>query len=214
MLLLRQVFWLMKLSDREDKMGKYDAYSDRELIQMLREGETPVAEYLMDKYKTLVRKKARALYLAGGDQEDLLQEGMLGLYKAVREYQPEKEASFQTFAGLCISRQMYSAVVSAQRKKHRPLNTSISLNELAENQEEYSLGIAESPESILLDQEATETLKKEIEKQLSPFETKVLNLYLSGLDYLQIAEELDKPAKSIDNALQRIRAKVNRKIEY
>ena len=195
-------------------MGKYDAYSDRELIQMLREGETPVAEYLMDKYKTLVRKKARALYLAGGDQEDLLQEGMLGLYKAVREYQPEKEASFQTFAGLCISRQMYSAVVSAQRKKHRPLNTSISLNELAENQEEYSLGIAESPESILLDQEATETLKKEIEKQLSPFETKVLNLYLSGLDYLQIAEELDKPAKSIDNALQRIRAKVNRKIEY
>ena len=96
-------------------MGKYDAYSDRELIQMLREGETPVAEYLMDKYKTLVRKKARALYLAGGDQEDLLQEGMLGLYKAVREYQPEKEASFQTFAGLCISRQMYSAVVSAQR---------------------------------------------------------------------------------------------------
>ena len=195
-------------------MGKYDAYSDRELIQMLREGETPVAEYLMNKYKTLVRKKARALYLAGGDQEDLLQEGMLGLYKAVREYQPEKEASFQTFAGLCISRQMYSAVVSAQRKKHRPLNTSISLNELAENQEEYSLGIAESPESILLDQEATETLKKEIEKQLSPFETKVLNLYLSGLDYLQIAEELDKPAKSIDNALQRIRAKVNRKIEY
>ena len=195
-------------------MGKYDAYSDRELIQMLREGETSVSEYLMDKYKTLVRKKARALYLAGGDQEDLLQEGMLGLYKAVREYQPEKEASFQTFAGLCISRQMYSAVVSAQRKKHRPLNTSISLNELAENQEEYSLGIAESPESILLDQEATETLKKEIEKQLSPFETKVLNLYLSGLDYLQIAEELDKPAKSIDNALQRIRAKVNRKIEY
>ena len=214
MLLWLPVFWLMKLSDREDKMGKYDAYSDRELIQMLREGETPVAEYLMDKYKTLVRKKARALYLAGGDQEDLLQEGMLGLYKAVREYQPEKEASFQTFAGLCISRQMYSAVVSAQRKKHRPLNTSISLNELAENQEEYSLGIAESPESILLDQEATETLKKEIEKQLSPFETKVLNLYLSGLDYLQIAEELDKPAKSIDNALQRIRAKVNRKIEY
>ena len=115
-------------------MEKYDAYSDEELIQMLREGETPVAEYLMDKYKTLVRKKARALYLAGGDHEDLIQEGMLGLYKAIREYQPDKEASFQTFAGLCISRQMYSAVVSAQRKKHHPLNTSISLNELEQNQ--------------------------------------------------------------------------------
>ena len=195
-------------------MEKYDAYSDEELIQMLREGETPVAEYLMDKYKTLVRKKARALYLAGGDHEDLLQEGMLGLYKAVREYQPDKEASFQTFAGLCISRQMYSAVVSAQRKKHHPLNTSISLNELEENQEEYNLGTAESPETILLDQEATENLRNAIEKNLSPFECRVLDLYLSGLDYLQIAEELERPAKSIDNALQRIRAKVNRTLEY
>ena len=191
-------------------MKNYDAYSDEELLAMLRNGESSVAEYLMEKYKPLVRKRARALYLAGGDHEDLLQEGMLGLYKAVREYQPEREASFLTFAGLCISRQMYSAVLSAQRKKHHPLNTSISLNELEENQEEYNLGTAESPEAILLDQEAAENLKSRISENLSPFEKKVLDLYLSGLDYLQIAERLGKPAKSIDNALQRIRAKVNR----
>ena len=101
-------------------------------------------------------------------------------------------------------------MLSAQRKKHHPLNTSISLNELEENQEEYNLGTAESPEAILLDQEAAENLKSRISENLSPFEKKVLDLYLSGLDYLQIAERLGKPAKSIDNALQRIRAKVNR----
>jgi RNA polymerase sporulation-specific sigma factor len=190
-------------------MSKYGEYSDEELLELLRDGETAAAEYLMEKYKPLVRKKARALYLAGGDQEDLLQEGMLGLYKAVREYRPDREASFQTFAGVCISRQMYSAVASARRKKHGPLNDSVSLNELEENQE-YSLGTAENPETILLDQEAAENLRKQIETSLSPLEKKVLDLYLSGLDYLQIAARLARPAKSIDNALQRIRAKVNK----
>ena len=194
-------------------MKRYNQYSDEELLKLLRNGETSVVEYLMEKYKPLVRKRARALYLTGGDHEDLLQEGMLGLYKAIREYQPEKEASFQTFAGVCISRQMYSAVLSARRKKHHPLNMSISLNELEENQEEYNLGTVESPEAILLDQEAVENLRQRIEKSLSPFEGKVLDLYLSGLDYLQIAERLGKPAKSIDNALQRIRMKVNKTIE-
>ena len=193
-------------------MKKYDGYSDEELLEMLRGGDNSVTEYLMEKYKPLVRRRARALYLAGGDQEDLLQEGMLGLYKAVREYQPDKEASFQTFAGLCISRQMYSAVMSAQRKKHHPLNTSISLNELEMNQEEYNLGTVESPEAILLDQEAAENLKQRIAESLSPFEGKVLDFYLSGLDYLEIAAKLGKPAKSVDNALQRIRTKVNRTV--
>lgn len=190
-------------------MKDYGDYSDEELIAMLRRGETEVGDYLMDKYKPLVRRKARALYLAGGDQEDLLQEGMLGLFKAVREYQPEKEASFQTFAGICVSRQMYSAVASSRRMKHLPLNSSISLSELEENQEEYNLRTVDSPESIFLDQEAAEMLEKKIWSSLSPFERNVLKLYLKGMDYLQIAGSLERPAKSIDNALQRIRAKVS-----
>lgn len=190
-------------------MKDYDKYTDEELIGFLRRGEAEVADYLLNKYKPLVRRKARALYLAGGDQEDLLQEGMLGLFKAVQEYQPDKEASFQTFAGLCVSRQMYSAVTSARRQKHLPLNSSISLNELEENQEEYNLRPVDSPEAIFLDQEAAEMLEKRIWSGLSPFEKNVLDLYLKGLDYLQIAGNLEKPAKSIDNALQRIRAKVS-----
>ena len=194
-------------------MTNYDACSDEELIQRLRQGETEIAEYLLEKYKPLVRKKARALFLAGGDQEDLLQEGMLGLYKALRRYQPGKEAGFQTFAGVCISRQMYSAILSAQRKKHGPLNQSLSLNEIEENQEEYHLGVVQSPETIFLEQEATQTLFGRIQESLSSYENKVLNLYLSGQDYLQIAEKLKKPAKSVDNALQRIRSKVSRVLE-
>ena len=190
-------------------MKNYDGFTDEELIALLRGGAAEVADYLLNKYKPLVRRKARALYLAGGDQEDLLQEGMLGLFKAVQEYQPDKEASFQTFAGLCISRQMYSAVLSARRQKHLPLNSSISLNELEENQVEYNLRPVDSPESIFLDQEAAELLEKNIRSTLSPFEQNVLDLYLKGSDYLQIADSLGKPAKSIDNALQRIRGKVS-----
>ena len=190
-------------------MKNYNGYSDEELIGMLRRGEAEVADYLLNKYKPLVRRKARALYLAGGDQEDLLQEGMLGLFKAVQEYQPDKAASFQTFAGICVSRQMYSAVASASRQKHLPLNSSISLNELEENQEEYNLRTVDSPESIFLAQEAAEMLEKKIWGSLSPFEQNVLELYLKGLDYLQIAGSLQRPAKSVDNALQRIRGKVS-----
>ena len=194
-------------------MKRYDGYSDEELIRMLRQGEPEVADYLLEQYKSLVRRKARALYLAGGDQEDLLQEGMLGLFKAVQEYQPDKEASFQTFAGLCVSRQMYSAVTQASRKKHSPLNSSISFSELEENQGQYKLRTVDSPETILVDQEAVEILQKKIRNSLSPFEKKVMDMYLRGMDYLQIAESLGKPAKSIDNALQRMRSKVNRSLE-
>ncbi len=191
-------------------MKKYNGYSDEELIRMLRKGEKEVEDYLLEKYKSLVRRKARALYLAGGDQEDLLQEGMLGLFKAVQEYQPDKEASFQTFAGLCVSRQMYSAVLQASRKKHIPLNSSISFSELEENQGEYNLRTVDSPETILLDQEAAKILQEKIQNSLSPFEKRVMDLYLQGMDYLQIAENLGRPPKSVDNALQRMRAKVNR----
>lgn len=174
---------------------------------MLRGGEREIADYLMDKYKNLVRKKARALYLAGGDQEDLLQEGMLGLFKAVQEYQPEREAGFSTFASLCISNQMYKAVTSSQRRKHQPLNNSLSLSEL-EEEHAWNLMTEVSPEEILLEQERSDHLNRRIEAVLSPFERQVLELYLGGYDYIRIGEQLHKPPKSVDNALQRIRKKV------
>ncbi|MDD3277919.1 MAG: sigma-70 family RNA polymerase sigma factor [Lachnospiraceae bacterium] len=188
-------------------MKNYDHTTDEELILRLRDGEQEIEDYLMDKYKNLVRQKARALYLAGGDHEDLLQEGMLGLFKAVREYNPLKEAGFSTYASACITNQMYKAVTSSMRQKHQPLNNSLSLSQL-ENETTWQLVNEESPEKILLDQERTAHISQKIEKILSPFENEVLSLYLKGYDYLQIGERLERSAKSVDNALQRIRKKV------
>ena len=170
-------------------------------------GEREIANYLVDKYENLVRKKARALYLAGSDQEDLLQEGMLGLYKAVKEYQPDKGATFYTFASACISNQMYKAVTSSRRQKHQPLNDSLSLNELEENTA-WNLITEESPEKIFLEQERSEHITSKIDSSLSTFEKQVLEMYLDGDGYIEIGEKLNKPSKSIDNALQRIRKKV------
>ena len=186
---------------------KYDHCSDEELILRLRSGEKEITDYLVDKYKNLVRAKARALYLAGGDHEDLIQEGMLGLFKAVRDYRPEKEASFATFAGLCIDRQMYSAVISSQRQKHQPLNSFVSLSEPVSEQE-LRLIDEETPEQILIHQENLKNMKEKIHERLSDLENEVLDLYLKGYDYTQIAEQMNRPPKAIDNALQRVRSKV------
>ena len=136
------------MKDTRDMMVKdYDTCTDEELIARLRAGEREITDYLIDKYKSLVRTRARALYLVGGDHEDLIQEGMLGLFKAVRDYKPGKEASFATFAGLCIDRQMYSAVASSQRQKHQPLNSFVSLSEPVSEQE-LRLVDEETPEEI------------------------------------------------------------------
>lgn len=188
-------------------MKNYDDYTDEQLIEKLRAGEREIADYLVDKYKNLVRKKARALYLAGGDQEDLLQEGMLGLFKAVQEYQTDKDAVFYTFASSCITNQMYKAVTSSRRQKHQPLNNSLSLSELEENTA-WNLVTEDSPEKILLEQERSAHLNDKINSSLSTFEKQVLELYLGGYDYIRIGEKLIKSPKSIDNALQRIRKKV------
>ncbi|HIU74614.1 MAG TPA: sigma-70 family RNA polymerase sigma factor [Candidatus Pelethocola excrementipullorum] len=188
-------------------MKKYEEFTDEQLIEMLRDGEQEIADYLVDKYKNLVRKKARALYLAGGDQEDLLQEGMLGLFKAVQEYQTDKDAVFYTFASSCITNQMYKAVTSSRRQKHQPLNNSLSLNELEENTG-WNLITENSPEKILLEQERSAHLNDRIESMLSTFEKQVLEMYLDGDNYIRIGERLNKSPKSIDNALQRIRKKV------
>lgn len=190
--------------------GKYDAYKDvkdEELLRRLRAGESEIADYLVDKYKYLVRQKARPLYLAGGDQEDLIQEGMLGLFKAIQGYQEDKETAFYTFAALCIDRQMYSAISMSQRQKHQPLNSFVSLSEPVSEQE-LRLIDEETPEAILINRENVDRMHEKIREILSPFEYQVLELYLKGYGYQQIAQQMEKSPKAIDNALQRIRAKV------
>ena len=190
----------------------YKNYTDEELIEKLRAGDTEVAEYIMEKYKPLVRKKTNAMYLIGGETEDLIQEGMIGLFKAVRDYKPEKEVSFFAFAEICITRQLYSALEASNRKKHIPLNTYISFSN--QNNSEGILleqTITEqniSPEQMMIEREGKKEFFDILDEKLSPMERKVLYLYLEGNSYTQIAEILSKPAKSIDNTLQRIRAKV------
>ena len=186
---------------------KYEDMTDEELIDQLREGDRQVMDYICDKYKNLVRSKAQSMYILGGDSEDLIQEGMLGLFKAVRDYKPGKEASFATFAGLCIDRQMYSAVASSQRQKHQPLNSFVSLSEPVSEQE-LRLVDEETPEEIMISRENVIGMHERIKERLSKFEYQVLELYLKGYDYTQIAEKLGKQPKAIDNALQRIRSKV------
>lgn len=188
-------------------MCDYTQYTDEELIQKLRSGEDDIQDYLMEKYKYLVKNRSRAMYLIGGETDDLIQEGMIGLFKAVRDYNQEKDASFSTFARLCIERQLYSAIQASNRQKNQPLNTYVSLSE---ETGEAAIGHLweDSPESILVDQAAREDRMKKIIGLLSPFEMHVLELYLGGNDYQQIADMIDKTPKSIDNALQRIKVKV------
>ena len=193
-------------------MEQYSKYSDEELIQRLRAGETGIADYLIEKYKYLVRRKARAMFLIGGDTDDLIQEGMIGLFKAVRDYHPGKEASFVTFAQMCIDRQIYSAVQSSNRQKHIPLNSYVSLNQEEEGSPIWELSV-ENPESIVIDQENARDLQQKFMGFLSPMERKVLDLYLRGEGYVEIARILNKSPKSIDNALQRIRSKIREALE-
>ncbi len=187
-------------------MGIYDEITDEELIARLRTGQEDVADYLLEKYKGLVRQKARTMYLIGGETDDLIQEGMIGLFKAIENYDPQKEASFQTFARLCIDRQLYKAISGSNRQKHQPLNTYVSLSqEDTEHLEELWM---QSPETIVIAKENVDDLEGKIKKCLSPFENQVLELYLLGKDYGQISKTLGKTKKSVDNALQRIKGKV------
>lgn len=189
-------------------MRQFDGISDEELISRMRSGESGISDYLMEKYKGMVRKKARAMFLIGGDSDDLIQEGMIGLFKAVRDYQAGKDASFQTFARICVDRQIYSAIQNSNRQKHQPLNSYVSLSQEDENGC-FDEVWAENPESIIIDQENTRNLEKEIYEKLSPMERKVLEYYMDGCSYAKIAEILGKTPKSIDNALKRIRKKIH-----
>ena len=196
-------------------MEQYNLLSDEELISRLREGHEDIRDYLMEKHKNLVRKKARALYLIGGDNDDLIQEGMIGLYKAIRDFDPERGASFHTFADLCISRQLYTAVQASQRQKHQPLNSYVSLSD-SDNEEQTSSRASyaandvrnRNPEELFIARENLEDMEDLIEKKLSRFEREVLRYYLSGMNYSQIADTLGKSSKATDIALQRIKKKI------
>ncbi|MCM1144923.1 MAG: RNA polymerase sporulation sigma factor SigH [Blautia sp.] len=201
----------------------YQQYSDEELMIRLRDGESGIMDFIMDKYKNLVRSKARSMYILGADNDDLIQEGMIGLFKAVRDFDSGRDASFFTFADLCISRQMYTAVQASRRQKHIPLNTYISLYATArensgQNEEEaalvnmLALKSEQSPEELLIDKENVAHLERIIEKELSSFEKQVLDLYLTGMRYAQIARVLGRDEKSTDNALQRIKNKLKKAI--
>ena len=185
----------------------FSQYTDEELIAKLRQGEPEVMDYLIDKYKSMVRQKARVLSLVDGEQDDLIQEGMIGLFKAVRDYHAEKDASFRTFAQLCVDRQMYHAIQSSNRQKHQPLNSYVSMSS-EEWENEVRTMLQQSPENIVIAQENAAHLESKIRNQLSKFENQVLDMYLDGDNYLTIADKMGKTPKSIDNALQRIRMKV------
>lgn len=196
----------------------YQDLTDEELISLYRDGDMGAIELLMQKYKELVLGKARTMYILGGEADDLIQEGMLGLFKAVRDYDSGRDASFRTFARLCVTRQLYNAVEASGRKKHLPLNSAISLNRTAGGTEEeeasetmqdlIQASSSFNPEELFLEKEREQALEEHIEKELSRFERQVLDLYLTGMGYTEIAHVLNRDEKSADNALQRIRNKL------
>lgn len=201
--------------------GRYGNTTDEELIDRIRQGESQITDYIMEKYKNLVRKKAKSMYILGADNDDLIQEGMIGLFKAVRDYDAGRDASFYAFADLCVSRQMYNAVQASRREKHAPLNSYISLYEdMAETEEDGAMELVNVIASIC----ATFSLSIKIcsgfvsileaitEKELSSFEKQVLDLYITGMAYSQIAKVLGRDEKSTDNALQRLKTKLRRAV--
>lgn len=198
-------------------MEDYSGFSDEQLIDRLHSDENDkneIMDYILEKYKPLVRKKTNALYLIGGEADDLIQEGMIGLFKAVRDYRSDKDSSFFNFAQLCISRQLCSALEASNRKKHIPLNTYVSFSQDESGSGELEDFIPidfDSPEQLLIEQEKFEEFQEQLWSKLSNMEKKVLELYLDGNNYTTIARMLGKPDKSIDNALQRIRQKLKRK---
>ena len=203
-------------------MSKYDIKTDEQLIQELRAGDVAIMDYIMNKYKNLVRKKAKSMYILGADNDDLIQEGMIGLFKAMRDYDSGRDASFYTFADLCISRQMYNAVQASVREKHIPLNSYVSLyTNMSETESEgnstslLSMLVSETennPEEIVIDKENVAAIEAIIDKELSDFEKQVLDLYITGMTYSQIARVLGRDSKSTDNALQRLKSKLKRAV--
>ncbi|MDD6888357.1 MAG: RNA polymerase sporulation sigma factor SigH [Candidatus Aphodomorpha sp.] len=210
------------ISDELERLGlpDYEALTDEELIERIRMGDSDAEDVLYIRYKQVVRSKARTYFLVGADREDIIQEGMIGLYKAVCDYEFGKQASFRAFAELCITRQIITAIKSATRKKHIPLNTYVSLSRPVYEDgdgERTLIDVLETtrisdPEEALIGRESYEAVARDIENALSKLEREALSLYLQGLSYQQIAAAMGRSTKCVDNAIQRVKKKLEERL--
>ncbi len=197
--------------------NNYNNMSDEELLEAIKKDDTQALDFLICKYKDLVNSKVNKYFIIGAEKEDIIQEGLIGLYKAIKDYKPDKQNSFKSFANLCIERQLITAIKSSNRRKHMPLNSYLSLNMTAYENEDgnnetqvmdvLETNIIEDPLDTITKKEYMSNVENVIDNSLSDFEKKVLNRYIQGESYVKIAEKLDAPVKSVDNAIQRIRKK-------
>ena len=206
--------------ESRQEQNPYAEYTDEQIVDMSHNGDSAAEEFLLDKYKNFVRSKARSYFLVGADHEDIVQEGMIGLYKAIRDYRPDKLSSFRAFAELCITRQIITAIKTATRQKHIPLNNYVSLNKpLYDEESDRTLldviieGRTSDPEEMIINMENVGNIRAKISEVLSGLEQEVLNAYLDGRSYQEIAESLGRHVKSIDNALQRVKRKLEKYLE-
>lgn len=197
----------------------FEELPDEQVAELARDNNAYAQEYLLNKYKNFVRAKARSYFLIGADREDIVQEGMIGLYKSIRDFKVSKLTSFRAFAELCITRQIITAIKTATRQKHRPLNSYVSLNKPVYDEESdrmlidvLSSGKVSNPEDIFIGKEDFSTIETKMGKMLSPLEMKVLQKYIEGKSYIEIADELERSVKSVDNALQRVKNKLEKLI--
>lgn len=194
----------------------YEAMTDEEVVALAQEGDTHASDFIVNKYKSFVEIRSIPYFMAGGERDDLVQEGLIGLYKAIKSYTKDKKANFRTFAEICVVRQMISAVKSSTRKKNTPLNHYVSIHIPSEEFDTISKNLVDvknlNPESILIERESAQGIEKQIYSVLSDFESEVLGYYLSGISYKEIADIIKKPAKAVDNALFRIKKKIEKYI--
>lgn len=195
---------------------KYSKLTDEQIISQIKQGNEEALSYLLEKYKKLVNTKVGKYFMVGAEKEDIVQEGMIGLFKAIKDFKPDKQNSFKSFANICIERQLITAIKSSNRQKHMPLNSYLSLNTAAyDNNEEDSVELidtfnsktVEDPLETIMKEEYYNEVENAVTKNLSKFEKQVLDRFLKGESYIKIAEKLDSPVKSVDNAIQRIRKK-------
>lgn len=210
----------MSIDLKEWSTLEYECSSDEDIVEAVRNDDSMALEYLINKYKNFVRAKARSYFLIGADREDIVQEGMIGLYKAIRDFKGDKLASFKAFAELCITRQIITAIKTATRQKHIPLNSYVSLDKpiYDEDSDRTLLDVicgtrVSDPEELIINQEEFIGLEDKMSEILSDLERKVLMLYLDGRSYQEIAVDLDRHVKSIDNALQRVKRKLEKYLE-
>ena len=195
----------------------YDNTNDEDLIEIIKSGDKQAFDYLISRYKELVNMKVSKYFIIGAERDDIIQEGLIGLFKAIKSYNPDMQNSFKSFANMCIERQLITAIKTSNRQKHMPLNSYLSLNISAYDEEDgdsdtslidiFDSALIEDPLDTITKKEYYHDLESTIDKSLSDFEKQVLNKYINGKSYIQIADELDTTVKSIDNAIQRIRKK-------